>query len=201
MIDPAWRPTLDFVADFGDVAAIVPAFAAAAAALCLMGRGRDAVAWGGALLCAIVLTAWLKAASSGVEPWFAKHHLAIAALPSGHAVLGSTFYGGLGALLLYGCRSWFGRAAAVLAAGVQTAIIASVYLLGWHPLLDLLAGIGLGALAVLCLERWRSPAPLAPAQAARLIAVLLVALGLCHGLRYDDKRGILLIPAAQAHSL
>jgi hypothetical protein len=43
MIDPATRKLLVWVADLGDIAVIVPAFLAAALALLLHGRRREAL--------------------------------------------------------------------------------------------------------------------------------------------------------------
>src|SRR6202011_2668508 len=177
-------------ADFGDIAAILPSFVAALLALWLMGHRRDAAAWASAMAAGIVVTALLKAGIGGVTLIFFGHPIRTASLPSGNAVLASIFYGGLGALLLYGCRSWVGKAAAVLTAGAQTAIIAAVYLLGWHPVLDLVCGIILGAPALWLLCKMRDPAGLPIGQAVGLVLASAIALGLFHGLRYDDARGV-----------
>jgi membrane-associated phospholipid phosphatase len=186
-LTPAARHLWSFVADFGDIAVILPAYLAAAVVLALHKRHLDAIVWGLALLACAGIAALLKIEIGAFRITLFGHGIRAASFPSGHASLSFVFYGGLAMLIWYGSTSWFGRIAAVMLLAAETLVAIAVFALGWHPLIDVLSGLALGALCV---------APLAPIAMNRrrprreIVAVLAAAVLLVsamHGARFDDR--------------
>jgi membrane-associated phospholipid phosphatase len=179
---------LNFLADLGDIALIGPAIAAACATLLLCGRHRDAVAWALAFAACTAATLILKTLVGGFAISILGCRIETGAFPSGHAAIGVVFYGGLAMLLWRGSRSALPRAMAVALVLVQAMIVGSVFLLRWHPLVDLAAGLLLGA-ACLGLAYWRAlPAPAKLGELAGLALVVASVVAVLHGERFDDKK-------------
>jgi membrane-associated phospholipid phosphatase len=174
---------LNFLADLGDIAVLGPAIVAACATLLACGRRRDAVAWALAFSACTAATVILKTLVGGFAI-----SIQAGAFPSGHAGIGVVFYGGLAMLLWRGSRSPLPRAIAVALVLVQAIIVGSVFLLRWHPLVDMAAGLLLGA-ACLGLAYWRAlPAPAKLGELAGLALVVASVVAVLHGERFDDKK-------------
>jgi membrane-associated phospholipid phosphatase len=191
---------LSFVADFGDLAVVVPAFAAVAIALVANGRGRDALIWVGAFLACASITLLLKSTVGGFKTTLFSHTLRAASFPSGHAAMSLVFYGGLAGMLWYGSRAHLARLVAVALLLLETAIIAAVFLLAWHPLFDLVCGVALGGAFIALLwatilqERRRG------SELAGIMLGAALLVGLMHGVRLDDQHfSQLILATARAH--
>jgi len=179
---------LNFLADLGDIAVLGPAIVAACATLLACGRRRDAVAWALAFSACTVATVILKTLVGGFAISILGCRIQAGAFPSGHAGIGVVFYGGLAMLLWRGSRAPFPRAIAVALVLVQIMIVGSVFLLRWHPLVDMAAGLLLGA-ACLGLAYWRVlPAPAKFGELVGLALVVACVVAALHGERFDDKK-------------
>jgi hypothetical protein len=176
-----------FIADFGELALILPAFAAAAAILLLHRRYREVAAWGGALVGCIVVTAALKAGIGPFKTSLFGHGIRSASLPSGHAGLAVVFYGGLALLLWYGAGNWFGRLLAAALLIVETLVVTSVFVLSWHPVIDVLTGLALGAMCLVMLYPHAGRQRRSWTEAAAVCVAVLVLVSALHGVRIDDK--------------
>lgn len=186
MIDPATRKLLIWIADLGDIAVIVPAFLAAALALLLHGRRREALSWGTALLICIAVTAASKAGIGSFRFILFGHHVTAASFPSGHAGLSMVLYGGLAAFIWYGTKSMLGRLTAVALLSLETAIVLAVFLLKWHPIIDLFAGLTLGFLCLAGLFLAGVHRRRGAIEIATMLLAGGIALGAMHGIRTDD---------------
>jgi membrane-associated phospholipid phosphatase len=180
---------LMFIADFGDVAVIGPAFAAALMVLLAARRRREAAAWGCAVLGCAAVTLLLKASLGRFVVTVFGHPIHARSFPSGHAALSFVFYIGLAGLLWRGSGSVLFRSLAVLLVALQIAVTLSVFLLFWHPLTDMVAGLCLGALCLALAHRALTAEPPAGRRALTgvvlAVAVLVTAL---HGERFDDRK-------------
>jgi membrane-associated phospholipid phosphatase len=152
------------------------------------GRRRDAVAWALAFSACTASTVILKTLVGGFAISILGCRIQAGAFPSGHAGIGVVFYGGLAMLLWRGSRAPFPRAIAVALVLVQIMIVGSVFLLRWHPLVDMAAGLLLGA-ACLGLAYWRVlPAPAKFGELVGLALVVASVVAVLHGERFDDKK-------------
>jgi undecaprenyl-diphosphatase len=182
------RHSLFLFADFGEIAVIAPAFLAACAALLLYGRQRDVVLWTLAISACTLVTLIVKTFVGRFEISLFDHNFRSGAFPSGHAGISFVFYIGLAALLWRGSRSAFPRVLAMALVSLQVMIVISVYLLRWHPVIDILAGLLLGA-ACLGTAYWSAvPRPATVGELAGLAIVVTAAIMAFHGERLDDKK-------------
>lgn len=176
------------VADLGDIAVIGPALTAAAATLIANRRRREAVAWLLAFVVCTVVVALLKASLGGFAITILGVEIHAAAFPSGHAALSVVFYDGLAVLLWRGSRAPLARLAAAALALLQAMIVMSVFLLAWHPVVDMIAGLLLGA-ACLGAAQWRAlPKPASLGELAGLAAAATIVVLALRGERLDDKK-------------
>jgi len=179
---------LAYFADLGDIAVIGPASIVTFAMLLLYRRRHEALVWALAFLACAAVTLVLKTFVGGFEINVFDQNIQAGSFPSGHASITFVFYDGLAALLWCGSRSALPRALAAAFVLLQSMIAISVFLLAWHPLIDMVAGLLLG---VVCLGAayWRVPPK--PATLGELtglaVAVTAVVLTL-HGDRLDDKK-------------
>jgi membrane-associated phospholipid phosphatase len=176
------------VADLGDIAVIAPALTAAAFVLVVRRRWREAIAWLLAFAACVLVTGMLKAFVGTFEFSLFDRAIRAVSFPSGHAAISVVFYDGLAALLWFGSRAMLPRILAVGLALLQALIVVAVYRLHWHPLIDIVVGLALGAL---CLAgAWRRAAP-RPAERGELAGIAIVATAIVlalHGERLDDKK-------------
>jgi membrane-associated phospholipid phosphatase len=179
---------LILLADLGDIAVIAPALAAAAFVLVARRRRRDAIAWFLAFTVCTLVTVMLKAFVGTFEFSLFDRTVRAASFPSGHAAISVIFYDGLAALLWFGSRATLPRILALALALLQALIVVAVYRLHWHPLIDIVVGLALGALC-LAAAWWRAvPRPAARGELAGIaFAAAAVVLAL-HGERLDDKK-------------
>ena len=178
---------LVLVADLGDIAVIAPAVTAACAALALNRRHREAAAWLVAFAVCAAVTITLKTFVGAFEISLFDRTFRAASFPSGHAAITVVFYDGLAALLWCGSRSLLARGLAVSLVLLQAMIVIAVYLLRWHPLLDMVAGLALGA-ACLAAAYWRAlPKPASFGELTGVAAAVAGVVVAFYGERLDDK--------------
>jgi undecaprenyl-diphosphatase len=181
----AGKPFWLFVADCGDIAVILPAYLAVAAVLALHRRHREAIVWGLGLLACAAIAGLLKVEIGAFELTLFGHTFHAASFPSGHSSLSLAFYGGLAVLVGYRAPARLGRIAAALLLVFVALIAVAVWMLWWHPSMDIVCGLALGALCIAplaAMPRRRSSREVAAMLAA---AVLLVAA--LHGTRFDER--------------
>jgi membrane-associated phospholipid phosphatase len=150
---------------------LIPAAILMSGALILLHRGAAAKYLGGAMLLGSIWSPLLKRRFRRNRPdlWAPLATEASHSFPSGHATMGTIFFGAAGVAL---CREAATPAAGIAIAVAAAVLIAAVALsrvyLGAHWLSDVLAGIFLG---VLWLVVWALILPAnSPAGAARPIA-------------------------------
>jgi hypothetical protein len=188
---PMTRTALDFVADFGEAAVLLPAAAAAAVPLAFGRRWSAVLAWGGTLAACALVVVLLKlgmaelGAGGGMLPANAVRPRPI--VVSGHACIATAFYGGL-AVLARRVAGGLTRAAALALASVPAAAVcAAVWMLGWHGLPEIACGVLLGAVCPAAL----AALPMAPARppggAAAMLAAAALVVGVLHGVRVDYR--------------
>jgi membrane-associated phospholipid phosphatase len=182
------RHWLLIFADFGEIAVIGPAFLAACAALLLYRRRRDAILWTLALAACAVVTVISKTFLGRFEISLFDHSFRSGAFPSGHASVSFVFYIGLAALLWCGSRSPFPRVLAIGLVSLQAMIVISVYLLRWHPIIDIVAGLFLGAACLGAAYCSAVPRPATVGELGGLAVVVAAAIMAFHGERLDDKK-------------
>jgi len=176
-----------FVADLGDIAVIAPAFLGAAAVLVWHRRYRDVARWGAAFLACVCVTALLKATIGSFRITVFGHGIRAFSFPSGHAGLALVFYGGLSLLIWYGSRSWFGRLAALALLALETLVTLSVFILGWHPVIDVSCGLFLGTLCIAALWPLAAQQSRPRTEIASLLLAVSVFVAAMHGARIDDR--------------
>lgn len=186
-LTPAARHLWSFVANFGDIAVIMPAYLAAAVALALHKRHLDAIVWGLALLACAGIAALFKIEIGAFNITLFGHGIRSASFPSGHASLSFVFYGGLAMLIWYGSTSWFGRLSAVMLLAAETLIAIAVFVLGWHPLIDVLSGLLLGAVCVAALTPIAMNRRRPRREVATVLAAAVLLLSVMHGARFDER--------------
>lgn len=186
---PTTRAVLDFIADFGEAAALLPAAAAVAVPLAMRRRWSAVLAWGGALAVCALAALLLKTGIAGLDGGSAPFDAATVRprpIVSGHACIAVAFYGGL-AVLARRVAGGLGRVAALALAVVPaTAICAAVWMLGWHNLPEIACGALLGAV---CPAVLAAALPVAPARSlggsAAMLAAAALVVGALHGIRID----------------
>ena len=186
--DHRWA-ALNFIADFGDLAAILPAVAAASVVLWARGRRRAALIWTASFLVATTIVFLAKAAvgQSGLDL-----SLGVAGpTPSGHTTTSIAYYGALAVLLqraLGGRRGWAAGAAAL---ALAIAVITAIEMLGWHPWADVVLGVALGGASA----AWagRALARVTAADGLRAVGAALLVVFLLHGKRLVAEDGVVSI--------
>jgi hypothetical protein len=182
------RHWLLIFADFGEIAVIGPAFLAACAALLLYRRRRDAILWTLAIAACTMVTLISKTFLGRFEISLFDHNFRSGAFPSGHASVSFVFYVGLATLLWRGSRSPLPRALAMALVALQAMIVISVYLLHWHPVIDIVAGLLLGAACLGAAYCSAAPRPATIGELGGLVVVVAAAIMTFHGERVDDKK-------------
>jgi membrane-associated phospholipid phosphatase len=178
---------LILLADLGDIAVIAPALTAASVVLAARGRRRDAIAWLLALAVCALITITLKTFVGSFAFSLFDRTIRAVSFPSGHAAITVVFYDGLAALLWFGSRALLPRLLAAALALLQAAIVVAVWRLHWHPLVDIVCGLALGALC-LAAAWWRVvPKPAARGELAGIALVAAAVVLALHGERLDDK--------------
>ncbi len=188
---PTTRAVLDFIADFGEAAALLPAAAAVAVPLAFGRRWSAVLAWGGTLAACSLAALLLKMgaaelAAVGSSGWSSS----AAAVPprpivSGHACIATAFYGGLAVLVRrVGCVGRHSVALA-LAAVPAAAVCVAVWMLGWHGLSEIACGVLLGAICPAVLAALPTALGRSPGVATAMLAAAALAVGVLHGIRID----------------
>jgi membrane-associated phospholipid phosphatase len=157
-------PTLEAVSLLGEIELLVPAALLIGVALWGARRRAEALAWLTALALCIAVVGVLKTTLGSFQiRIFHFHEFKAASFPSGHASLSFAFYGGLAVLLR---RRWQGRLARLAEAGLFAAPVAvtlAVWLLYWHPIIDVGVGtiVGLACVRICAAlaERFKGRAP------------------------------------------
>jgi hypothetical protein len=163
------RPAWNFLADFGEIVALLPAVALGVLVLLLLGRAREALAWAACVAGTVALTVLGKAAFGG--------------FPSGHASLGTIVYGGV-AVVAWSTGTRLGEGVAAAATALLATVIVAIHELRWHAAADIVGGLALGGLLLVVLARSiRSPLRLAEATPAFIAAG--IALAVAHGYRLE----------------
>jgi membrane-associated phospholipid phosphatase len=187
-----------FLSDFADLGLVLPLTTLVALTLGVLGRRREALAWGLAILGTLGAMAALKVlifVVIGLQGWTGLGN------PSGHAASGTVVYGGLAVLVA-------GRLAPRLPLGLLAGLAAGLLVgitrleLQVHSLADVLVGIAVGLGGVLVMVRLAGPRP-AGARAAGLPMVAAVALAVMltfHGHRLFAETKLREI-AAQIHAV
>ena len=179
---------LMYLADFGDIAVIGPAFAAAIVILLAADCRREALAWGAGVLACAVTTLLLKVSLGGFAVTVFGRTIHALSFPSGHAALSFAFYIGLALLLWRGAEGVILRGLAVLLVALQIGITLAVFLLRWHPLADMVGGLCLGALTLGLAQRVLDAAPPRDSRALTGVVIAVAALVMVlHGERFDDR--------------
>jgi hypothetical protein len=164
------RSTWNFVADFGEIVALLPAVGLGVLVLLVLGRTREALAWTACASGTVALTVLGKAALGG--------------FPSGHASLSTIVYGGV-AILAWSTRTRLGDAVAAAATALLALVVVAVYELRWHVATDIVGGLALGGVFLVVLARSiRSPVHLSEAAPALVAAALALAATHGHRLEY-----------------
>jgi hypothetical protein len=179
---------LAFFADFGELALIAPAFVAACTVLVFHRRHRDALAWALALAVCVGVTLILKIFVGRFDFNILHRSFQTGSFPSGHAGISLVFYDGLAALLWYGSRSLLLRMLATALVSLQAMIVVSVFLLGWHPVIDIVAGLFLGAACLGAARCSGMPRPATVEGLAGLAIVVAAVIIAFHGERLYDKK-------------
>src|SRR3954463_6122646 len=97
----SWH-ALFVLADFGEIAIIIPAFLAACGVLLLHGRRREAVLWALAIAACAAVTFASKILVGRFEISLFDRTFRSGAFPSGHAAISFVFYNGLALMLWRG---------------------------------------------------------------------------------------------------
>lgn len=173
-MDPSLVPTMNFVADFGELVAIAPPAVVLGLFLLFQRQRALAMAWFGGL-------GWIVASAALLK----SEHLPV----SGHAAVALFFEGGLAVLLWRGALG-FGAGARVVSgalAALAAAVPVSVYLLRWHSLADVVSGISLGLLSCACVAHAPLRAPKKRGYAVGAIAVTALLVAALHGVRLNAQ--------------
>ncbi len=183
----AVKPFWLFVADCGDIAVILPAYLAVTAILILYRRSREAVVWGAGMLYCAAIAALLKIEIGAFQITLFGHAFHAASFPSGHASLSIAFYGGLGVLIGQGAALPLGRIAAAALFAFAALIAVAVWMLRWHPLVDILCGLALGALCIVPLRSRLPQRARPPGEIAAMLTAMVVLVAAMHGARFDER--------------
>jgi hypothetical protein len=188
-IDPSW-PVVNFIADFGDLAAIGPAVLGACAVLWARGGRRPALIWVASFL-ACTTTVFLAKAAVGQSGFDLSGFGIEGPAPSGHTATSIAFYGTLAVLLWRTLGGRRGSAAAAAAAALAVAVITAIEILGWHPWRDVVLGAALGGASA----AWagNALARITAVDGLGVAAVALLVLLLPHGTRLKTEDGVLTI--------
>lgn len=183
---------LHFLVHYGDITVIAPATAAAILVLALKRRRTLALLWGTTFALCVAAVGLAKNMLDPFSLTVFSHVFATDSFPSGHAAMGTFFFGALAGLAWRGGRSQAAgtvmrtlfRVMALIFVLLGTSIVAAVYLLAWHPVLDIVVGSALGlggALAVTgaAFRIVRIP----PRLVVLTTAVALVTAVVCHDAR------------------
>jgi len=166
------KDILNFIANFGETIILLLPLAAICFYVATHGALRLATAW----FCAFILCA---AIAGGLK--------AIVWPVSGHADISLAFYGGLAALLwrTAGHPSSALRALVLTLVGVVALVTWSVWMLSWHPIKDIAAGLLVGSLSPLVI--FMMPGRALLSRRAPFVAVLIALLLILplHGLRLN----------------
>jgi membrane-associated phospholipid phosphatase len=176
-----------FIADFGDIAVILPAYLAIALILVLHKRQRDAIVWGVGLLVCATIAALLKIEIGAFQVTLFGHTFHAGSFPSGHSSLSIVFYGGLAVLIGYGASSPLGRVAAAGLLALALLIAIAVWVLWWHPMLDVMCGLALGSLCLVPLTRIAMARVRPWREVAAMLAATVLLVSLMHGTQVDDR--------------
>jgi membrane-associated phospholipid phosphatase len=169
-------PPVSFLTDFADQAVILPVATAIFLLLGASGWWRGALAWifcVGATLAAIGMGKLLLLACGPVQLG------AMLASPSGHTAAATVVYGGLLVLLWRGSGPVQRRARTICVVAIAALIGATRIALGAHTWPDVVAGALVGLTGIACLLRLAGPPP--RPRIARLLAVMIVVIGIMHG--------------------
>ena len=169
-----------YLTDFADQAVILPLVLAIAVALAVQGWRRGAFVWllvvAGVFFTTLVLKVMFLACSPLLGP-IDVHS------PSGHVAAATVVTGGLAAMLTR-------RRTSILPAAALAAMVIGVsrLVLGMHSLPEVAVGALIGLAGAVALLRFSGPSP--RLQLAPLIAVIVVAAALFHGLHLPAEAAI-----------
>jgi len=170
---------MDLLSGLGDIAVVAPASIAVFVALVWLGARRAAAAFAVAIVAAIALALAAKLALAVCG--LGASRFAVES-PSGHAALGSTFWGAVAAIVAGGRRRRERLAIYGAAACVAVAIAYSRVALGAHTVAEVVCGLTIGAAATALFVALRGPPrrlSLTPQLAARTTPIAgLLALDL-----------------------
>lgn len=169
-----------YIADFGEMIALLPAIAAVCAYLLVTGARRLALVWCAGLMVAMTATLLLK---TGLGP------------VSGHTAISGAFYGGLAVLLWQTSPrpSWTLRGAGLALLFLVALMSWCVCSLGWHSPEDAICGLLVGGICPLALSYARRSTPLQQPAALMLLLLAIAAVMPLHGveLKYPAASGML----------
>lgn len=187
-----------FLTDFGDSAVTLPLALFVALILVWRGRRSTAAAWLLAVGACGVSIAVLKlllgsCASTPLLPGLIS--------PSGHAAMSMAVYGSFAVL----ASAPLGRTGAVLVRALALALVAAIawsrLVLGAHTGTEVVAGLAIGALAVLAFATLSRPSPQPALPPARLAAGAVILVLAVHGTHWPIEQTIKQLSAALRHAV
>jgi len=177
----------NFIADYGDLGALLPGLCAICVILCSCGKLREACVWCGAFAGCLTLTLLLKIAMGPISIRLSGNGVTITSFPSGHAAMSAMFYLGLAALMrtspsriLWAMTALF---FVILTGLIATAMIA----LDWHSGAEVAAGLLLGAVFAAFPARASRFYTMPPQEVFALGLAAVATIATFHGVRLDTS--------------
>jgi membrane-associated phospholipid phosphatase len=169
-----------YLTDFADQAVVIPVVLAVAVALAVQGWRRGALVWLVVVAGTFTATLTFKLMFLACSPLFGPIDIHS---PSGHVAAATVVSGGFAAMLTR-------RRASIMPVAVLAAIVIGVsrLVLGMHSLPEVVVGALIGLAGAVALLRFSGPAP--RLQIAPLIAVIVVAAAVFHGLHLPAEAAI-----------
>jgi undecaprenyl-diphosphatase len=167
--------TLTFITSFGDAALIIP-LAVIIMVWLLTQRSKAAAGWWViAVIVCFGLTALLKVASFACLPH------SVFRGPSGHASQSILTYGALIIILTRHVRSWWVAVATFVGCLLVTSVAVTRIILGAHTILEVVAGLSVGVLALMIFARGYYGQPHVPERLPWMFACVLLAISALSG--------------------
>ena len=186
----------NFIADFGDLAVLLPGLSAICLILCLRGKLREALVWCASFAGCFTLTLLLKITVGRVSFDLLGDRFVAASFPSGHTAMSAMFYLGLAALMRTSRSSGLQMMAASLFVTLTGLIATSMVVLDWHSGMDVAGGLLLGV-GFAAFPAWMGRLRTRPPREVFALGLAAIAaIAVFHGIRLDTSmdifRGIVL---------